>query len=347
MSIVIARSLKIPVAAGIMIILLFIGSLSPILTTELEHSKSSYYNIRSSSSNLVDVPVWMVNDQWIYETEIDVTPSLVGTDLYDPGVNIQALEGDTWLVVTYIRLEYIDGIKTLIYVLTGGGYYEGDIFIPSEVAAPLIEGIPSFLVPDIDGRLAGDLEIERHVRVSDLAIVYQSQTIDVNVLNIPILGSYAVGLITLEQSYSPPIEQFDFPIEVGNNWLMNHSESTVWSGQSSTFPIPPPPPPYLHEDKFEVTQSGDPNVPYGCTNSVRVQQVNLTSGLEKGFNWYCEDARTFARSNEVILLGMIQDLKLKNYIEQTRPGNSLSLDWPFTAYPVSYTHQTLPTSDLV
>ena len=93
MSIVVARSLKIPVAAGIMIILLFIGSLSPILTTELEHSKSSYYNIRSSSSNLVDVPVWMVNDQWIYETEIDVSPSLVGTDLDDPGVNIQALEG--------------------------------------------------------------------------------------------------------------------------------------------------------------------------------------------------------------------------------------------------------------
>ena len=108
---------------------------------------------------------------------------------------------------------------------------------------------------------------------------------------------------------------------------MNHSESTVWSGQSSI--SIPPPPPYLHEDKFEVTQSGDPNVPYGCTNSVRVQQVNLTSGLEKGFNWYCEDARTFAWSNEVILLGMIQDLKLKNYIEQTRPGNSLSLDWPF------------------
>ena len=91
-----------------------------------------------------------------------------------------------------------------------------------------------------------------------------------------------------------------------------------------------------NEDKFEVTQSGDPNVPYGCTNSVRVQQVNLTSGLEKGFNWYCEDARTFAWSNEVILLGMIQDLKLKNYIEQTRPGNSLSLDWPFTAYPPGF-----------
>ena len=47
-------------------------------------------------------------------------------------------------------------------------------------------------------------------------------------LNIPILGSYAVGLITLEQSYSPPIEQFDFPIEVGNNWLMNHSLKEEW-----------------------------------------------------------------------------------------------------------------------
>ena len=336
MGITIARSLKIPVAAGIMVLLLFIGSLSPVLITELKESKSSYYNIKSSSSNLVDVPVWLVNDEWIYETEIDVSPALVGTDLDDPGVNIQALEGDTSLVVTDIRLEELDGIKTLIYVLTGGGYYEGDIFIPSDVAAPLIEGVPSFLVPNIDGTLAGDLQIERHVRVSDLAIIYQSQTIDVNVLGIPILGTYAVGLITLEQSYSPPIEQYDFPVEVGNNWLMNHTESTVWSGQSSTFPIPPPPPPYTHEDKFEVTQSGDPNVPYGCTNSVRVQQVNLTSGLEKGFNWYCEDARNFAWSNEIILLGMIQDLKLKSYNEQARPGNSLSLDWPFKAYPPGF-----------
>ena len=114
MGITIARSLKIPVAAGIMVLLLFIGSLSPVLITELKESKSSYYNIKSSSSNLVDVPVWLVNDEWIYETEIDVSPALVGTDLDDPGVNIQALEGDTSLVVTDIRLEDIDGIKTLI-----------------------------------------------------------------------------------------------------------------------------------------------------------------------------------------------------------------------------------------
>ena len=336
MGIAVFRSLRIPLAAGIMVILLFIGSLSPILITELAEEKSSYYNIRSSTSGQVDVPVWMVNDEWIYETDIDVSPALVGTDLDDPGVNIQTLEGDTSLVVSDIRLEDLDGIKTLIYVLTGGGHYEGDIFIPSDVAAPLIDGVPSWLVPDIDGRLVGDLVIERHVRVSDLAIVYQSQSIDVNVLNIPILGSYAVGLITLEQAYSPPIEQYDFPIEVGNNWLMNHTESTTWSGQSSTFPIPPPPPPYTHEDKFEVTQQGDPNVPYGCSNSIRIQQVNLTSGLEKSFNWYCEDARHFAWSNEVILLGMIQDLKLKQYNEQARPGNSLSIDWPFKAYPPGF-----------
>ena len=330
------RVYSIPLSVVVMITLMLIGSLSPALIYELSEEKTNYYNVRSSTSNMVDVPVWLVGDEWVYETSIDVSPALVGTDLDDPGVNLQPLTGDTSLVVNDIRIEDVDGIKTLIYVLNGGGNYQGDIFIPSDVAAPLIDGVPSWLVPDIDGNLVGDLAIERHVRVSDLAIIYQTQTIDVEVLNIPILGSYDVGLITLDQSYSPPIEQYDFPLEVGNNWLMNHTETTVWSGQSSTFPIPPPPPPYTHEDKFEVTQQGDPSVPYGCANSIRIQQVNLTSGLEKSFNWYCDEVRSFAWSNEVILLGMIQDLKLKEYNEESRPGNSFTLDWPFKAYPPGF-----------
>jgi len=332
------RAFKVPLGAGILILILFISSFSPILITELSNEKSNYYNIRSSTSNMIDVPVWMVNDEWVYATSIDVSPALAGTDLDDPGVNIDPVTGDTSLVVNDLRLEDIDGVETLVYVLTGSGYYEGDIFIPAGIAANLIEGVPSWLIPDINGNLVADLEIERIVRVSDLAVVYQSQTIDVNVLNIPILGSYSVGLITLEQTYSPPIEQFDFPLEVGNNWLMNHTEDTLWSGNSPVFPLPPPPPPYTHEDKFEVTQEGNPNVPYGCANSIRVQQINMTSGLEKGFNWYCEDARYFAWSHEEILLGMIQDLRLKEYNEQSRPnaGNSLILDWPFKAYPPGF-----------
>ncbi len=307
-----------------------------MLISELSSEKSEYYNVRSSTGNMVDVPVWMVNDEWVYATSIDVSPALADTDLNDPSVNVDPVTGDTTLLVSEIRLETIDNIETLVYVLTGSGNYEGDIFIPDDIAATLIEGIPSWLIPDINGNLVADLEIERFVRVSDLAIVYQSQTIDVNVLNIPILGSYAVGLITLEQSYSPPMEQYDFPLEVGNNWLMNHTETTVWSGTSPVFPLPPPPPPYTHEDKFEVTQQGDPNVPYGCTNSIRVQQINMTSGFEKGFNWYCEDARYFAWSHEEILLGMIQDLRLKEYNEQSRSGNGFVLDWPFKAYPPGF-----------
>jgi hypothetical protein len=312
------------------------GSFSPLLISELSYEKSDYYNIRSSTGNMVDVPVWMVNDEWVYATSIDVSPALAGTDLEDPSVNVDPVTGDTSLVVNEIRLEDLDGIETLVYILTGSGHYEGDIFIPAEIAATLIEGIPSWLIPDINGNLVADLEIERIVRVSDLAVVQQTQTIDVNVLNIPILGSYAVGVITLEQAYSPAIEQYDFPLDVGNNWLMNYTENTIWSGNSPVFPLPPPPPPYLHEDKFEVTQQGDPNVPYGCTNSIRVQQINMTSGFEKGFNWYCEDARYFAWSHEEILLGMIQDLRLKDYNEQARPGNSFVLDWPFKAYPPGF-----------
>ncbi|RAH14211.1 MAG: hypothetical protein CMB56_006060 [Methanobacteriota archaeon] len=336
MGLTLVRAFKFPLSVSILIIILLIGSLSPAIISNIDDDFSSYYNLKTSTSNLVDVPVWMVGDKWIYETQIDVTPALAGTDLDDPGVNIQLLEGDTSLIVEDIRVEELDGIKSLIYVLTGGGFYQGNIFIPSDVAAPLIEGVPSFLVPDIDGNLAADLTIERHVRVSDLAIVYQSQSIDVEVQNIPLLNTYDIGLITLEQSYSPPIEKYDFPLEVGNNWLMNHTESTVWSGQSSVFPLPEPPPPYDHEDKFEVTQLGDPDVPYGCADSIRIQQVNLTSGLEKGFNWYCEEARTFAWSYEIILLGMVQDLKLKDYIEISRPGNSMEIELPFKAYPPGY-----------
>ena len=109
------------------------GSFSPLLISELSYEKSSYYNIRSSSGNMVDVPVWMVNDEWIYATSIDVSPALAGTDLDDPGVNIDPVTGDTSLVVNDIRIEDVDGIQTLVYVLTGSGHYEGDIFIPAEM----------------------------------------------------------------------------------------------------------------------------------------------------------------------------------------------------------------------
>ena len=97
-----------------MITLLFIGSLSPILISELSNSQSSYYNVRSSTSNSVDVPVWLVGDEWVYETSIDVSPAIIGTDLDDPGVYIQPLTGDTTLVVDSIAMEDLNGIKTLI-----------------------------------------------------------------------------------------------------------------------------------------------------------------------------------------------------------------------------------------
>ena len=80
----IRRVFKIQLATLIMITLLFIGSLSPILISELSNSKSSYYNVRSSTSNSVDVPVWLVGDEWVYETSIDVSPAIIGTDLALP-----------------------------------------------------------------------------------------------------------------------------------------------------------------------------------------------------------------------------------------------------------------------
>ena len=133
MSIVVARSLKIPVAAGIMIILLFIGSLSPILTTELEHSKSSYYNIRSSSSNLVDVPVWMVNDQWIYETEIDVSPSLVAG-----GIKIALLTTVGGLIVAVIlQLFYnylVSKIDSLVNTMEDASITLVDILVKNKLS---------------------------------------------------------------------------------------------------------------------------------------------------------------------------------------------------------------------
>ena len=123
MGLTLVRAFKFPLSVSIIFIILLSGSLSSAVISNLEDDFSSYYNFKSSTNNLVDVPVWMVGDKWIYETQIDVTPALAGTDLDDPGVNIQLLEGDTSLLVEDIRVEELDGIKSLIYVLTGGGFF--------------------------------------------------------------------------------------------------------------------------------------------------------------------------------------------------------------------------------
>ena len=73
------RAFKVPLGAGILILILFISSFSPILITELSNEKSNYYNIRSSTSNMIDVPVWMVNDEWVYVAGIRGNLSLEDT----------------------------------------------------------------------------------------------------------------------------------------------------------------------------------------------------------------------------------------------------------------------------
>ena len=76
-----------------------------------------------STTGTADVPIWRVNDNWMYDGFLDV-----GDFVADSGVstNVETLDGSLDRTVQDIYLMEIDGKETLVYEVESVGEYESD-----------------------------------------------------------------------------------------------------------------------------------------------------------------------------------------------------------------------------
>ena len=215
----------------------------------------------------------------------------------------------------------IDGKETLVYEVESVGEYESDGVIQ-------IDGT--------SGCLYVDMQTKEIIRVSDLATYSQEVTIDVYFD--PLFFGCAtwlrqdIGELVVENTYEPPLENYDFPISVGESWGMDYEQATDYSGSSNYVDIP--------EDSsdsnstsWSVVSRGNSGVAYpGCYQSFNVTAYD-SDGEETGYNWFCPAVRGEVKSTMEQAFGFLAVHELVSY-QPVQRDKLVSID---VQYPLSPT----------
>ena len=287
------------------------------------------FHIRDSSSHeshvqamtttgTADVPIWRVNDNWMYDGFLDV-----GDFVADSGVstNVETLDGSLDRTVEDIYLMEIDGKETLVYEVESVGEYESDGVIQ-------IDGT--------SGCLYVDMQTIEIIRVSDLATYSQEVTVDVY-FDPLFFGCAAwlrqdIGELVVENTYEPPLENYDFPTSVGESWGMDYEQATDYSGSSNYVDIPDDSSD-SNSTSWAVVSQGNSGVAYpGCYQSFNVTAYD-SDGEETGFNWYCPAVRGEVKSTMEQAFGFLAVHELVSY-QPVQRGKLVSID---VQYPLSPT----------
>ncbi|MGB1461236.1 MAG: CARDB domain-containing protein [Candidatus Thalassarchaeaceae archaeon] len=271
-----------------------------------------------TTTGTADVPIWRVNDNWMYDGFLDV-----GDFVADSGVstNVETLDGSLDRTVEDIFLMEIDGEETLVYEVESVGEYESDGVIQ-------IDGT--------SGCLYVDMQTTEIIRVSDLATYSQEVTVDVYFD--PLFFGCAswlrqdIGELVVENTYEPPLENYDFPISVGESWAMDYEQATDYSGSSNYVDIPDDSSD-SNSTSWAVVSQGNSGVAYpGCYQSFNVTAYD-SDGEETGFNWYCPAVRGEVKSTMEQAFGFLAVHELVSY-QPVQRGKLVSID---VQYPLSPT----------
>lgn len=157
------------------------------------------------AGNRAEVPTWLVGDWWEYT--LDVGASM--PDLTFSGTGIMRFEVSELLALN------IGGTDYLLYNVTISGSFSGS-------GNGTMQGIDVDIVIDA-AALSGYWWMER----GDLAVLRDNQTIN-GIGNVTmVLGTFPITIITeIENNYDPAREDFDFVIEVGDQWDLNTAMTT-------------------------------------------------------------------------------------------------------------------------
>ena len=282
-------------------------------------SYSEQSSVQPRNSGSADVPDWRVNDNWMYDGYLDVADFVA-----DSGVstNAETLEGSLDRTVSDIYLYDIDGNETLVYEVESIGAYESDGVIE-------IDGT--------NGCLYVDMQTTEIIRVSDLATYSQDVTIDVY-FDPSFWGSCVewlrqdIGELSVDNTFQPPLENYDFPLSVGETWGMDYTQETEYSGSSNYVDIPDDTSD-TNSTSWAVVSQGGSGVAYpGCYQSFNVTSYD-SDGDEVGFNWYCPSIRGEVKSSIEQAFGFIAVHELVSYQPVAR-GKEISID---IEYPLSPT----------
>ncbi|TET91987.1 MAG: hypothetical protein E3J35_00555 [Methanomassiliicoccales archaeon] len=152
------------------------------------------------AGNQAEVPTWLVGDWWEYE--------LTGA-FADPDINFVG-SGSMRFEVSELITENVGGKDYLLYNLTISGDFTGS-------GSGTVQGIDV----DIDittGTLGGYWWVER----GDLAVLRDNQTVQgsgtVTAFGLPFP---LVMRAAIMNTYTPSREDYDFPIEVGDQWQLD------------------------------------------------------------------------------------------------------------------------------
>ena len=286
------------------------------LSSSQTESKDASVQARTTSST--DVPDWRVNDNWMYDGYLDVADFVA-----DSGVssNVETLEGSLDRTVADIYLAEIGGKETLVYEVESIGAYESDGVIE-------IDGT--------NGCLYVDMQTIEIIRVSDLATYSQDVTIDVY-FDPQFFGCAEwlrqdIGELSVANTFDPPMENYDFPISVGETWGMDYDQETEYSGSSNYVDIPDDTSD-SNSTSWAVVSQGSSGVSYpGCYQSFNVTSYD-SDGDEVGYNWYCPSIRGEVKSSIEQAFGFLAVHELVSYQPVTR-GKEISID---VQYPLSPT----------
>ena len=283
-------------------------------------------NTSSSSDRntaIADLPSWRVGDRWIYDGYLDV-----GDFVSSSGVstNVQYLTGTLDRTISDIYTTTIDNRSTLVYEAESQGSYEAQNV-------------------NLDGN-NGDLEIEMDtvelIRASDLAVIQQEATIEIDfgyrifwwTINID------VAELTITQTYSPPTEGYDFPLTVGDYWSSSYYQETDYEGSSDFVDIPADTD-SSETRSWQVMSRGAPGTSYAqCQQSYNVTTFD-SNGSADGYRWFCPAVRGDVSSSTDIIEGINAFHELRTY--QAGRSKEISIDLEFPLSPLNLNTTALLT----
>ena len=277
----------------------------------LNDDDESYFT--SKTTGIVDLPTWRVNDRWTYNGELDVRDFIATSGV---STTVDFLEGSLVKNIDDIYVMTVDNRSTLVYEAQSDGTYEAEDI-------------------ELDGN-EGDLVVEidttEIVRASDLAIVSQEATIDIDFQYQVLWWTINIDVadLVITQTFSPPTEGYDFPLSVGDEWSTDYYQDTQYSGQSDYVDIPADE--SSHESSsWEVVSRGAPGVSYAsCQQSYNITNYD-SNGDPTGYRWFCPSVRGDVYSSFTQSIGFLANHELVMYQAAPRSKQiSVELEYPLS-----------------
>ena len=285
----------------------------------LEGKDTTFHSTKNI--NVIDVPEWRVNDNWIYDGYLDVADFVASSGVSS---NVETLDGTLDMTVVGMFETDLEGNLSLVYEVSSIGQYQspGPISITTDTGST-------------NGCLYADMDSTEIIRASDLATFSQEATVDVY-FDPFIFGACSsflrqnIGLLTVLNTYSPPLENYDFPINVGESWGMNYYQETDYSGSSDLVTIPSDSSDY-NSTSWQVVSQGPSGVSYpGCQQSYNISNFDEEGDLV-GFNWFCPAIRGNIKSKFIQGFGFTAVHDLTSYSPSNRDTElSVELEYPLS-----------------